>query len=126
MHAGDNLDTPFTGKGIVIGVIDQSFEFKHMGFLDENGKSRIKMLWDRSKDIEKDIQSKAAPVYNVDALTKTTKPTTQVVATAPTSPTSPQEANMPTIPSMVLHLRQTLLSSPLRLKTQRSSKTYVP
>ena len=71
VHAGDNLDTPFTGKGIVIGVIDQSFEFKHMGFLDENGKSRIKMLWDRSKDIEKDIQSKAAPVYNVDALTKT-------------------------------------------------------
>ncbi len=71
VHAGGNLDTPFTGKGIVIGVIDQSFEFKHMGFLDENGKSRIKMLWDRSKDIEKDIQSKAAPVYNVDALTKT-------------------------------------------------------
>ena len=71
VHAGDNLDTPFTGKGIVIGVIDQSFEFKHMGFLDENGKSRIKMLWDRSKDIEKDIQSKAASVYNVDALTKT-------------------------------------------------------
>lgn len=71
VHAGDNLDTPFTGKGIVIGVIDQSFEFKHMGFLDDNGKSRIKMLWDRSKDIEKDIQSKAAPVYNVDALTKT-------------------------------------------------------
>ena len=71
VHAGDNLDTPFTGKGIVIGVIDQSFEFKHMGFLDENGKSRIKMIWDRSKDIEKDIQSKAAPVYNVDALTKT-------------------------------------------------------
>ena len=71
VHAGDNLDTPFTGKGIVIGVIDQSFEFKHMGFLDENGKSRIKMLWDRSKDIEKDIQNKAAPVYNVDALSKT-------------------------------------------------------
>lgn len=71
VHAGDNLDTPFTGKGIVIGIIDQSFEFKHMGFLDENGKSRVKMIWDRSKDIEKDIQSKAAPVYNVDALTKT-------------------------------------------------------
>ena len=70
VHAGDNLDTPFTGKGIIIGVIDQSFEFKHMGFLDDHGKSRVKMIWDRSKDIEKDIQSKAAPVYNVDALTK--------------------------------------------------------
>ena len=71
VHQKDNLYTPFTGKGVIVGVIDQSFEFKHMGFLDENGKSRIKMLWDRSKDIEKDIQSKAAPVYNVDALTKT-------------------------------------------------------
>ncbi|MBF0944497.1 MAG: S8 family peptidase [Alloprevotella sp.] len=71
VHAGDNLDTPFTGKGIVIGVIDQSFEFKHMGFLDENGKSRIKMLWDRSKDIEKDIQSKAAPILDVDVSKQT-------------------------------------------------------
>ena len=71
VHQKDNLYTPFTGKGVIVGVIDQSFEFKHMGFLDENGKSRIKMLWDRSKDIEKDIQSKAAPVYNVDALSKT-------------------------------------------------------
>ena len=71
VHAGDNLNTPFTGKDIIIGVIDQSFEFKHMGFLDENGKSRVKMIWDRSKDIEKDIQSKVTPVYNVDTLTKT-------------------------------------------------------
>ena len=44
VHAGDNLDTPFTGKGIIIGVIDQSFEFKHMGFLDYHGKWRVKII----------------------------------------------------------------------------------
>ena len=71
VHQKDNLYTPFTGKGVIVGVIDQSFEFKHMGFLDENGKSRIKMLWDRSKDIEKDIQSKAAPILDVDVSKQT-------------------------------------------------------
>ena len=49
VHQKDNLYTPFTGKGVIVGIIDQSFEFKHMGFLDENGKSRAKMIWDRSK-----------------------------------------------------------------------------
>ncbi len=30
--AGEGLETPFTGKGVVIGVIDQGFEYKHPAF----------------------------------------------------------------------------------------------
>lgn len=49
VHTGTGLDTPFTGRGVVIGVIDQGFEFRHAAFLDPTSKnSRVKMLWDRS------------------------------------------------------------------------------
>ena len=71
VHQKDNLYTPFTGKGVIVGVIDQSFEFKHMGFMGEDGKSRAKMIWDRSKDYEKDLQSTAAPILDVDASKQT-------------------------------------------------------
>lgn len=33
---GDGLDTPYTGKGVIIGVIDQGFEFRHIAFLDSS------------------------------------------------------------------------------------------
>lgn len=32
--SGEGLETPFTGKGVVIGVIDQGFEYKHPAFKD--------------------------------------------------------------------------------------------
>lgn len=48
VHAGKELYMPFKGKGVVIGVIDRSFEFRHAAFLDKDGNSRVKWLWDRS------------------------------------------------------------------------------
>lgn len=30
--AGEGLETPFTGKGVVVGIIDQGFEYKHPAF----------------------------------------------------------------------------------------------
>ena len=48
VHAGQELYTPFKGKGVIIAVIDQSFEFRHAAFLDKDGNSRVKWLWDRS------------------------------------------------------------------------------
>lgn len=32
--AGEGLETPFTGKGVVLGVIDQGFEYDHLAFKD--------------------------------------------------------------------------------------------
>lgn len=49
VHAGRDLETPYTGKGVLIGVIDQGFEFRHIAFLDEEGNSRVKRLWNRSQ-----------------------------------------------------------------------------
>lgn len=32
--SGEGLETPFTGKGVVIGIIDQGFEYAHPAFTD--------------------------------------------------------------------------------------------
>lgn len=50
LHAGEGLETPFTGKGVVVGVIDQGFEFQHIALLDENGlPSRVRAVWELNK-----------------------------------------------------------------------------
>ncbi len=48
IHNGSQLETPFTGKGVILGVIDQGFEYKHRAFLDEDGNSRLRALWIRN------------------------------------------------------------------------------
>ena len=47
VHSGEGLETPYTGKGVIVGVIDQSFEFKHGSFLDADGLTRVKAVWNR-------------------------------------------------------------------------------
>lgn len=47
IQEGTNLDTPFDGKGVLIGVIDQGFYPKHLAFTDDKGDSRVKMWWRR-------------------------------------------------------------------------------
>lgn len=41
VQLGTNLETPFDGTGVIIGVIDQGFQFKHAAFMDNNKKTRI-------------------------------------------------------------------------------------
>ena len=48
VHAGTGLETPFTGKGVVVGVIDQGFEFQHLAFKNEDGSLRCKAVWNRN------------------------------------------------------------------------------
>lgn len=45
--AGDGLDMPYTGKGVVIGIIDGGFDYTHPAFCDEEGKLRIKRVWEQ-------------------------------------------------------------------------------
>lgn len=47
IHEGTGLETPFTGKGVVIGVIDQGFEYRHLAFLDANKEPRVRAVWNR-------------------------------------------------------------------------------
>lgn len=50
IHAGEGLETPFTGKDVVIGVIDQGFQYDHAAFKTKDGKQRVRALWDFWKD----------------------------------------------------------------------------
>ena len=46
-NALEEFETPFTGKGVIIGVIDQGFQYRHAAFLDADKKSRVIALWNR-------------------------------------------------------------------------------
>ena len=49
IQAGTGLKTPFTGKGVVLGVIDQGFQYNHIAFQDKDGKTRLRAIWDMTK-----------------------------------------------------------------------------
>lgn len=44
MHEGKNLNMPYTGKGVLTGVVDQGIDPNHISFLDAEGNPRIKYL----------------------------------------------------------------------------------
>lgn len=46
--AAESLDMPYTGKGVVVGIIDGGFDYNHPAFFDDaTGKSRIKRVWEQ-------------------------------------------------------------------------------
>ncbi len=50
IHAGEGLPTPFRGNGVIIGIIDNGFEYGHPNFYDTDKKHlRIKRVWDQNK-----------------------------------------------------------------------------
>lgn len=49
VHNGEGgLGSPFTGKNVIIGYIDQGLDHQHPDFLDTNGKSRVLYYWDQT------------------------------------------------------------------------------
>jgi minor extracellular serine protease Vpr len=42
------LTQAYTGKGVVVGVIDFGLDFKHQAFRTAEGKSRVLSIWDQS------------------------------------------------------------------------------
>lgn len=46
LHTGENFEMPYTGKGVVLGVIDTGLEFSHIAFRENDGQtSRIRRVW---------------------------------------------------------------------------------
>lgn len=41
VHAGEGLNMPYTGKGVVVAILDSGFDPNHPMFLDKNGQSRV-------------------------------------------------------------------------------------
>ena len=48
-HAGlGGLDTSYTGKGVVIGIVDQGIDYNHPDFQNPDGTTRVLRYWDQT------------------------------------------------------------------------------
>ncbi|MCM1348291.1 MAG: S8 family serine peptidase [Firmicutes bacterium] len=47
-NLGNVFTSNFTGKGVVIGMIDSGLEYDHLAFRDEAGNCRIRRVWDQN------------------------------------------------------------------------------
>lgn len=45
VQAGTDLPESFTGKGVIVGVVDGGFDPNHIMFKDADGNMRVKKLW---------------------------------------------------------------------------------
>lgn len=59
VHQGVGFETPFTGKGVLLCVIDVGYELNHPAFSDAEGNLRIKYFWDRNKAGTKPLTDEA-------------------------------------------------------------------
>jgi subtilisin family serine protease len=50
IHEGTGLDTSYTGRGVVVGIVDQGIDFNHPDFKFANGKTRVLRYWDHTID----------------------------------------------------------------------------
>ena len=72
IQEGKGFESPYTGKGIVVGLCDIGLDPLHPTFLDENGKSRIKRITQYLEQkgerlvLEGDAQYKEWKTDNVD------------------------------------------------------------
>lgn len=55
IHNGVSLPQPYTGKGVVVGVVDAGFDYLHSAFRNpEDGSLRIKRVWEQNTSAKLD------------------------------------------------------------------------
>lgn len=47
IRQSSEFETPFTGKGVLVAMIDGGFKYDHIAFLDSEGNKRVKVVWNR-------------------------------------------------------------------------------
>jgi hypothetical protein len=51
VHQGSGgLKSSYTGRGVIVGIIDQGLDWKNPDFIDPNGKTRVLRYWDQSSN----------------------------------------------------------------------------
>ena len=51
VHQGVSLDTSYTGKGVIVGIVDEGIDFNHPDFKLSNGKTRVLRYWDHTTNL---------------------------------------------------------------------------
>lgn len=70
LQSGSGLSTSYTGKGVLIGVIDMGFDFTHPNFADATGRCRILNVWDQNAVVAPSGAYGYGSVYNSPAAIK--------------------------------------------------------
>lgn len=48
--AGTGLEQPYTGRGVVVGIVDAGFDYTHAAFRDSDGRLRISRVWEQASE----------------------------------------------------------------------------
>jgi len=68
--AGEGLSNPYTGKGVVIGIVDAGFDYTHAAFYDKDGNLRIKRVWEQAGTPSGSYVSPEAFGYGIELKTR--------------------------------------------------------
>ena len=66
VQSGEAFGSPYTGKGVVVGIVDSGFDYGHAAFRDSDGNLRIKRVWEQETAPTEGTSSPAAFGYGVE------------------------------------------------------------
>jgi hypothetical protein len=49
VHQGLNLETPFTGQGVIMGYVDNGLDVRHYDFRNSDGTTRVLRFWNQGQ-----------------------------------------------------------------------------
>lgn len=66
MTTDPQLSLPYTGKGVIVGIVDAGFDYAHRAFYDAQGKTRIRRVWEQKTEATGSYHAPAAFGYGVE------------------------------------------------------------
>lgn len=70
IHKGTSLPQPYTGKGVVVGIVDAGFDYAHSAYRNSStGEIRIKRVWEQGTTKFEGAQAPAKYGYGIEYTT---------------------------------------------------------